>query len=142
MVLLTNLIMIIVLLYIPVSNYRVFFTLNVYSVICQFCLHKTENKKHRKSKGSTTTHRRLTIRTSNSLTNLNILWGSKSERGIYSMISLMCGIEIVIQTSAHGEQKWSHRHRKQAHGYQREEGRWGGANWELGINRLLILYVR
>ena len=48
MVLLTNLFMVIILLYIPESNYHVFFTLNVYSVICQFCLNKTENKKQRK----------------------------------------------------------------------------------------------
>ena len=47
MVLLTNLFMVIVLLYIPESNYHVFFTLNVYlkCVICQFCLNKTKNKK-------------------------------------------------------------------------------------------------
>lgn len=85
MVLLTNLIMVIILLYIPLTNYRVFFTLNVYSVICQFCLDKTENKNTEKSKGSTTIHRRLTIKKSNFTSLIIIFSGEISQRKTYSL---------------------------------------------------------
>lgn len=37
------------------------------------------------------------------------------------------------------KQKWSHRHRKQACGYQRGKG---GINQESGVNRHASLYVK
>ena len=38
------------------------------------------------------------------------------------------------------KQKETHRHRKQTYGYQGEDG--GGINWEQGINRCTLPYIK
>ena len=41
------------------------------------------------------------------------------------------------------KQKETHRHRKQAYGYQRGKvGREGGISWEFGINIYILLYIK
>ena len=38
------------------------------------------------------------------------------------------------------KQKQTHRHRKQAYGYQKGMG--GGINWEFGISRYKLVYIK
>ena len=47
---------------------------------------------------------------------------SHIQKGKYCMISLMCGMEKMIQMSLFTKQKQTHRHRKQIYGYQRGRG--------------------
>ena len=58
---------------------------------------------------------------------------SKSDKDKY-MISLICGIQKVIQMNLFTKQKQTHRYRKQTYGYQREKR--GGINLEYGINKI------
>ena len=44
---------------------------------------------------------------------------SKLEKDQSYMISLICGIEKIIQMNLFTKQKQTHRHRKQIYGYQR-----------------------
>ena len=46
------------------------------------------------------------------------------------MISLMCGMEKMIQMSLFTKQKQTHRYTKQTYGYQK--GQWGGVD-KLGV---------
>ena len=47
----------------------------------------------------------------------------------------------IIQMNLYTKQKQTHRHRKQTYVYQRGDGR-GGTNWEYGIKRYKLLYIK
>ena len=47
----------------------------------------------------------------------------------------------MMQMNLFTKQKQTHRHRKQTYSYQREKGG-GGINWEFGINRYTLLYIK
>ena len=47
---------------------------------------------------------------------------SQTEKDKYHMISLICGIQNMIQVNIFTKQKQTHRHRKQIYGYQRGMG--------------------
>ena len=52
----------------------------------------------------------------------------------------MWNLKKMIEMDLFTKQKQTHNHRKQAYGYQREVG--GGINWEYGINRCTLLYIK
>ena len=55
---------------------------------------------------------------------------SQTEKDKYYMISLMYGIEKIIQMNLCTKQKQTHKHRKQTYGYQRGKG---GGRDKLGV---------
>ena len=57
------------------------------------------------------------------------------------MISFIYGILKKVLMNLCTRQKYSHRCRKQAYGYQRRKG-WGGINWEIGIDIYTLLYIK
>ena len=65
---------------------------------------------------------------------------SQTEKDKYHMISLICGIQNMIQMCLFIKQKQTHRRRKQTYGYQR--GRGGQINQEFGISRYTLLYIK
>ena len=58
-----------------------------------------------------------------------------------NVVSLTRGIQKMIQMNLFIKQKQTHRHRKKIYGYQRGKGG-GGINWEFGINRYTLLYIK
>ena len=65
---------------------------------------------------------------------------SQKEKNKYHVVSLICGIYKMLQMNLFTKQKQSHRQRKQIYGYQMVNG--GGVDWEFGINRYTLLYIK
>ena len=53
----------------------------------------------------------------------------------------MWNLKKMIQMNLFTKQKQAHRYRKQIYGYQRRKG-WGRINWEFGISRYKLLYIK
>ena len=65
----------------------------------------------------------------------------QTEKDKYHMISLICGIQKIVQVNLLIKEKQTHKHRKQTYGYQRGRVE-GEINWKYGIYRCTLPYIK